>query len=189
MSASSLPITQLGSTIKAHITTAEKYADKQEQHYKAAGLHLIEAKQRIEAGEYDGSFSKFITQECNCLSSSRAYELISIANGTKTVTGIREEVAGRVRKSRAAARASESPLRNGQRPIDKCTGGPALAQRRSAVLAEVELIRRTPGYEEEIEPPEEGLIRQITATCTGLPELDLKLILIAAQTARQALVV
>ena len=41
-------------------------ADKQEQHYKSAGLHLIEAKQRIEAGEYDGSFSKFITQECNC---------------------------------------------------------------------------------------------------------------------------
>ena len=108
MNASGLPITQLGSTIKAHMSTAEKYAGKSEEHYKSAGLHLMEAKARIAAGEYDGKFGKFLTLECNCLSSSRAYELISIANGTKTVESLREEMAGRKR----AERERDAPLRD-----------------------------------------------------------------------------
>ena len=110
MGASGLPITQLGSTIKAHLTTAEKYMGKSEEHFKAAGLHLIEAKNRIALGEYDGKFGKFLTLECNSLSSSRAYELISIANGTKTVEAIREATAFRTSQSRDAG----SPLRSGE---------------------------------------------------------------------------
>lgn len=101
MSASGLPITQLGSTIKAHLSTAEKYIGKSEGHYKAAGLHLVEAKQRIEAGEYEGRFGKFLTLECNSLSSSRAYELIAIANGTKTVESIRAAVNERAARARS----------------------------------------------------------------------------------------
>lgn len=60
----------------------------------------MEAKQRIAAGEYEGKFGRFLMLECNSLSSSRAYELIAIANGTKTVEGLRAEKAGSVRRSR-----------------------------------------------------------------------------------------
>jgi hypothetical protein len=104
MNASGLPITQLGSTIKAHLSTAEKYMGKSEEHFKSAGLHLIEAKRRIAAGEYKGNFGKFLALECNSLSSSRAYELIAIANGTKTVTSIREGKAASMKRSRDAVR-------------------------------------------------------------------------------------
>ena len=67
MYASSLPIAQLGSTIKVHLTNVEKYSDKGKQHTISAGLHLVEAKTRIEAGEYAGAFSKFLLQECGGL--------------------------------------------------------------------------------------------------------------------------
>jgi hypothetical protein len=104
MNASQLTITQLAATINAHAGKAEQYADKAEQHYKAAGLHLIEAKKRIAAGEYEGGFVKFLKDECKALSSSRAYELIAIANGTKTVAAIREKKAATMRRSRLALR-------------------------------------------------------------------------------------
>ena len=101
---SQLTITQLASTINAHTGKAEHYADKAEQHYKAAGLHLIEAKKRIAAGEYEGGFVKFLKDECKALSSSRAYELIAIANGTRALSVMRKATAARVQQSRDALR-------------------------------------------------------------------------------------
>lgn len=101
---SQLTITQLASTINAHTGKAEHYADKAEQHYKAAGLHLIEAKKRIAAGEYEGGFVKFLKDECRALSSSRAYELIAIANGSKTVETMRADKAASMQRSRKTVR-------------------------------------------------------------------------------------
>lgn len=129
MSASGLPITQLGSTIKAHLDRADKYLGKSEEHFKAAGIHLVEAKARIASGEYEGAFGAFLIHECNDLSSSRAYELIAIASGETTIDQMRAAGAARVRKHRAACKQSEahaakaaprttsSPLRNGHRPV------------------------------------------------------------------------
>ena len=51
--ASGLPITQLGSTIKSHLGIAEKYEGKADEHYKSAGIHLLEAKARIAAAMRD----------------------------------------------------------------------------------------------------------------------------------------
>jgi hypothetical protein len=42
-----LPLDTLGGTIKAHIAAGDKATDKAEEHYKAAGIHLSEAKERV----------------------------------------------------------------------------------------------------------------------------------------------
>ena len=115
MYTSSLPIAQLGSTIKVHLTNVEKYIDKCEQHTMSAGLHLVEAKTRIQAGEYDGAFAKFLIEECGGLSTSRAYELISIANGTKTVEDHRQ----RAREGMQASRARSAFAKSMYEAIDK----------------------------------------------------------------------
>lgn len=104
MNTSQLTITQLASTINAHTGKADQYADKAEQHYKAAGIHLIEAKQRIANGEYEGGFVAFLKNECRGLSSSRAYELIAIGNGSTTLAEQREVKAERMKKSREGVR-------------------------------------------------------------------------------------
>ena len=101
--ASGLPIGQLGSTIKAHMCAAEKYIGKCEEHYRSAGQHLIEAKRRIlENKEFAGDFKGFLMNCCNGLAERRAYELIEVANGTKSMAGFREEAADRIRERRAA---------------------------------------------------------------------------------------
>jgi hypothetical protein len=58
------------------------------------------AKARIASGEYEGKFGAFLLHECNELSSSRAYELIAVAEGTKTVESLREETNARKQKFR-----------------------------------------------------------------------------------------
>jgi len=42
-----LPFDTLAGQIKSHIAKAEACTEKAEQHYKAAGLHLNEAKERV----------------------------------------------------------------------------------------------------------------------------------------------
>lgn len=104
MNTSQLTITQLASTINAHMGKAHQYADKAEQHFKAMGIHLIEAKHRIANGEYEGGFVAFLNAECKGLSKSRAYELIAIGNGSKTVAEGRKVKAAGMQKVRLAIR-------------------------------------------------------------------------------------
>ena len=123
---SGLEIVQLGSTIKAHYSNAEKYMDKCEQHYKAAGIHLLEAQARIKAGEYGKPFSHYCLQVVG-LSASRCYELISIADGRKTLEEIREDKAQSMRRSR-----EQSPQRGGQyQPVDPQQKNPKTQQSRT----------------------------------------------------------
>jgi len=86
---SGLPLDQLGSTIKLHIQKAEHAEGKQLEHYKSAGLHLIEAKRRVEAGEYSGKHFTHFCAVYGRISTSRAYELMAISDGRTTVEDIR----------------------------------------------------------------------------------------------------
>ena len=92
----------LGTTIKHHMVAAEKHEEKQANHYKSAGIYLKEARTRVEAGEYESPHFSHYLQTYAKMSSTRAYELIAIADGTKTVEGIRERSAESMRKSRAS---------------------------------------------------------------------------------------
>lgn len=91
----------LGTTIKHHMVAAEKHEEKQANHYKSAGIYLKEARERVAAGEYESPHFSHYLQTYAKMSSSRAYELIAIADGTKTVEGIREEANNRKKAFRS----------------------------------------------------------------------------------------
>lgn len=87
---------------------AEKYIGKCEEHYRSAGSHLIEAKRRILVDkEFAGDFKGFLMNCCNGLAERRAYELIEVANGTRSMASIREAQQERMREHRAAAAEEE----------------------------------------------------------------------------------
>jgi hypothetical protein len=71
-------------------------------HFRGAGLRLLDAKKRLAAEKI--SFDSWLSE--NNIGRSRAYELIGIARGTKTVAGIRAATAERgarhSKKNRAA---------------------------------------------------------------------------------------
>jgi hypothetical protein len=106
---------QLGKEIMARLKAAERAAEKADQHSLAAGLQLIQAREKT--GE---AFPTFLKNFCPSVKRSRAYQLIAIAGGKTTVAAERTKTAERVRKHRAAKAATtepaptDSPLRNGQ---------------------------------------------------------------------------
>jgi hypothetical protein len=56
----------------------DKALDKAEQHYKPAGMYLLEAKKRLPIEQPGKQFTAYIVGECG-MGSSRAYELIALA--------------------------------------------------------------------------------------------------------------
>lgn len=101
---SSLPIPTLGAQIKAHVEAGDKAFDKAEQHYKAAGLHLIEAKQRLEETK-EMKWNAFLFSHAR-LSWDTAKRYMLIADGTKTLEQLREENKEAVSKHRAKKKAN-----------------------------------------------------------------------------------
>jgi hypothetical protein len=99
---SNLPLGTLGSQIKAHIRAGDRAKEKAEQQYKAAGLYLIEARERVKA---DGKHWVGWLRENVTIAPSRAYEIIAIADGSKTLEQLREDRRQQVRRSRARTKA------------------------------------------------------------------------------------
>ena len=110
-----ISLEQLGAEIVARIEAAKKARDKALDHELAAGLRLIEARERTGA-----TFPEFLQKFCPNLKKSRAYQLIRIAGGKTTVEAERTKTAERVRKHRAAkaeapkTAPTDCPLHNGQ---------------------------------------------------------------------------
>jgi hypothetical protein len=103
-----LPLDTLAETIKARIDAGDKAIDKAGDHYLAAGLLLIEAKERV-ARTPGLTWSAFVFSMCR-LQRSRADELIAIANGKITL----EQVRAGNRARAARHRRNNPPLRNGK---------------------------------------------------------------------------
>jgi hypothetical protein len=105
------PLDQLGAEIMARIEAGDKAKTKADNHYLAAGLQLIKAREQ--AGR---SFDAFLRKHCRGLKRSRAYQLMSIAGGKTTVAAERPKTAERMRKHRAAAKrpSRDGQLRSGQ---------------------------------------------------------------------------
>lgn len=93
--------------IKAHIAKGDQAAAKSEQHYIAAGQYLKELKEHHK-GDWAGW--ELTLKEKIGIGKSRASELMQIADGRKTLTGLRIAKAESVRKVRENA----SPLRSGE---------------------------------------------------------------------------
>src|SRR5262249_41286918 len=97
---------QLVRTIRAHIAAGDRAAEKSEQHYIAAGLHLKELKET-----HSGTWAEWedLLKTKIGIGKSRASELMQIADGRKTVEQVRERAAEGMRQIRAKA----SPSRDG----------------------------------------------------------------------------
>jgi hypothetical protein len=108
---SNLPIETLGSQIAAHVTAGDRAHEKAEQHYKAAGIHLIEARARI-ALRKDLTWTAFLIGHCG-LKKARSYELIALAEGKTTLEELRQQKAASMARSRVAKQ-EKSPQRCGQ---------------------------------------------------------------------------
>jgi hypothetical protein len=118
-----LPLSTLAGTIKAHIAAGDKSIGKAEEHYKAAGLHLMEAKDRVKRTA-NLTWPAFLLGECG-IQARRANELIEIADGRKTLTEVREKKAksqaatmAKYRSGTTGAQSSEKVQRDQSSPPD-----------------------------------------------------------------------
>jgi hypothetical protein len=98
--------------VKECIAKGDKAAAKAEDFYITAGQHLKALK-----AEHTGTWAewKILLKEKCGIGKSRASELMQIADGTKTVEGIREATAKKVRQIRAR---KSSPVRTGENADD-----------------------------------------------------------------------
>jgi uncharacterized protein YdaT len=94
--------------IKALIEKGDKAAEKAEQFYKAAGIHVKEIKEQSEDWE------TIVREQCG-LGRSRAYELMAIADGRTTL----EKVRDRSNRSSKISHAKKSAVqRTEPEPVD-----------------------------------------------------------------------
>lgn len=91
-----LPLDTLGATIRAHVSKGDASIEKAEQHYKAAGIHLMEAKERVKR-RADITWPLFLNKHCT-IRRSRADEMIAIAEGKTSLADLRASGADRVRR-------------------------------------------------------------------------------------------
>lgn len=121
-------LSALGSHAHGHYKAAEKHKEKAEQQYLSAGLYLKEAKQRV-LKTRGMTFEKFLKDHCP-IGRSRAYEVIAIADGTKTYEETKERRAewnAKAKAEREAGREAmasaqadnrpEKPNENNERPV------------------------------------------------------------------------
>jgi hypothetical protein len=92
-----------GKHIAVHYEKAGKYQGKADEHYRSMAYYLAQAKAACD----DGGFAAFHERFCPDLRKTRAYQLLEIANGKKTIEDIRASTRERVAKHRAK-KASDS---------------------------------------------------------------------------------
>jgi hypothetical protein len=117
---SQLPIETLANQIKAHIAAGDKAQGKADQHYLAAGLHLVELKLRTKTKRQ----FEFLVQEQVQIGVRRAYSLIAVAEGRETLEQQRERnrtanKAHRARKSSASHDAPRTPQHDQSDPLQR----------------------------------------------------------------------
>ena len=87
-------------TIKAHIVTGDKAADKADRHYRSAGQYLAALKKA-----HGGAWTEWeeLLKTKVGISTGRASELMQVADGRNTVQQLRADKAESVRQVRARA--------------------------------------------------------------------------------------
>jgi hypothetical protein len=102
---------QLIKVIKAHLAKGDKAASKADDHYLAAGQYLKELKGGLTQAEFLD-----IVREQIGIGKSRIYELLAIADGTKTVEQVRADTAQRTAQTKARLKLSASSGQNADTP-------------------------------------------------------------------------
>jgi hypothetical protein len=99
-------------TIKACIAKGDRAIEQAEDYYKAAGIHLLEARARLKESR-EMRWSAFLFSHAR-ISDDTARRYMALADGSKTLEEIRETAregmrASRARKTKVAAEAIASP--------------------------------------------------------------------------------
>jgi len=89
-------IVSLARRVKVLVEKGDKAAEKAEQFYKAAGIHIKEIKGQSEDWE------AIVREKCG-IGRTRAFELMGIADGTTTVEEVRLRAANGPSDSTASA--------------------------------------------------------------------------------------
>ncbi|GHC66708.1 hypothetical protein [Limoniibacter endophyticus] len=89
-------IETLGREIKARVEAGDKALDKAEQHYKAAGIQLLEVHKRLKETR-EMRWSAFLFSHAR-MGRSRAHELMALGDGRTTLEDIRAKGAERARR-------------------------------------------------------------------------------------------
>jgi hypothetical protein len=137
--------------IKALVEKADRAADKAEQFYKSAGIHIKEIKEQSEDWE------TIVREQCG-LGRSRAYELMAIADGKVTLEKVRADANERKKVHRTKSDGASVPERTEPGPINQRVTGSAevsIEQRRAenARLADPIEEDGAPGPTEEPDDP------------------------------------
>lgn len=175
MSQNLQPLEQLAGQVKGHNTVAEKYDQKAEENYKAAGIYLIEARERIRGGENKEfqTFSAFFVGGCR-LEKTRAYEMIAIAEGRKTLEDIREESGRRRDETRNRQKEASAPERTTDNSLVPQDNPEKTPKKRGRPPKET--------------TPEAALVKEITKRLKGMDMETLQdvLAIITSQVGRRA---
>ena len=97
MSTALVPLETLGKEIVARVEKGRQYQDKAAEMFVSAGEMLVELRDRANKDKLKGGFKVAIAKYCKGLSRSRAYEILAVADGTKTIGQVRSERATRER--------------------------------------------------------------------------------------------
>ncbi len=119
----------LGKRIAAHYDKLVQYEDKAEQHKIAIGQLLVQAKEACDAG----GFAAFRERFCPNLGKSRAYELLAIAAGKKTIEETKTATRERVQRHRAAKAATSVTVTDNT--TTEAADAEASAEKRKALYA------------------------------------------------------
>jgi hypothetical protein len=133
------PVTRDGALISAQVLTltrrinalvekGDRAAEKAEQFYKAAGIHIKEIKQR-----QSENWETIVRDKCG-LGRSRAYELMAIADGKTTLENVRADTNERKKVHRA--KPESVPERTGAAAATHATGSAEISvEQRQADMA------------------------------------------------------
>lgn len=125
--------TQLAHQARGHTLAGEKAQEKANDHLKAAGLYLIEAKSRIKHGEW----GQYLADHYQ-LGERSARTTMAIAAGKTTIEEVRQKKADGMRNSRASSKsAPRGSEMNSPTDTIKEARGKVTSNRQSARLKRV----------------------------------------------------
>jgi hypothetical protein len=130
-------LADLGKRITAHLEKAAQCDEKANNHRISAAQCLLQAKDACD----EGGFNAFRERCCPDLGRTRAYELLSIAGGKKTITEIRAATAGRMQKHRAEKKAASPSVTVTETAQPKASRPPTTAEQAQAQIAKAETER------------------------------------------------
>ena len=117
---SGLALEALARDIKARIERGDRETEKAEQHYRSAGIHLLEAKDRIEAGELPGE--RWFTWSCRATGygPDRVEQLLRIGRGETTQSALNAASAASHRNAYQRSPSYEEALRAAEEILREC---------------------------------------------------------------------